>query len=40
MNRIVGIVLVGFGTYLIINVLVDLEAMIILYDDWIEKIKR
>lgn len=40
MNRIVGIVLVGFGTYLIINVLVDLEAVLIIYDDWIEKIKR
>jgi threonine/homoserine/homoserine lactone efflux protein len=40
MNRLVGIVLVGFGTYLIINVLVDLEAMLIIYDNWIEKLKQ
>ena len=33
MNRIVGIVLIGFGTYLIINVLVDLESMITFYRD-------
>jgi threonine/homoserine/homoserine lactone efflux protein len=32
MNRCVGIILIGFGTYLIINVLVDLETMISLYD--------
>ncbi len=40
MNRIVGFVLVGFGTYLIINVLVDLEAMLDIYDVWIEKLKE
>jgi small neutral amino acid transporter SnatA (MarC family) len=40
MNRLVGIVLIGFGTYLIINVLVYLEAMVIIYDDWIEKLKQ
>lgn len=28
MNRIVGIILIGFGTYLIINILVDLETML------------
>lgn len=39
MNRLVGVVLVGFGTYLIVNVLVDLESMLILYDDMIRKFK-
>ncbi|MBN2173726.1 MAG: LysE family transporter [Bacteroidales bacterium] len=33
MNRIVGIVLTGFGTFLIINVLVDLESMILFYKE-------
>jgi threonine/homoserine/homoserine lactone efflux protein len=33
MNRIVGIVLIGFGTYLIINVLVDLERLLLLYKE-------
>jgi len=33
MNRIVGIVLIGFGTYLIINVLVDLERLILFYKE-------
>jgi threonine/homoserine/homoserine lactone efflux protein len=28
MNRIVGIILIGFGTYLIINTLIDLESML------------
>ena len=40
MNRLVGIVLIGFGTYLIINVLVDLEGMLVIYDDWIKKLKK
>ncbi|MCD4746216.1 MAG: LysE family translocator [Bacteroidales bacterium] len=31
MNRIVGILLIAFGAYLIINVLVDLESMIPFY---------
>ena len=31
MNRIVGIVLIGFGTYLVINVFVDMERLIFLY---------
>jgi threonine/homoserine/homoserine lactone efflux protein len=31
MNRIVGIILIGFGTYLIINILIDLESMIAIY---------
>jgi len=34
LNRIVGIVLIGFGTYLIINVLVDMESMILYYKDF------
>jgi len=33
MNRIVGVILTGFGTYLIINVLVDLETMLVLYKE-------
>jgi hypothetical protein len=28
MNRIVGIILIGFGTYLIINIFVDQETML------------
>lgn len=39
MNRLVGIILIGFGTYLIINVLVDLESMLLLYDEYIKKFK-
>ena len=39
LNRLVGTILIGFGTYLIINVLVDLESMLTLYDEWIEKFK-
>ena len=31
MNRIVGIVLIGFGTYLVFNVFVDMERLIFLY---------
>ncbi len=31
MNRIVGIVLIGFGTYLVFNVFVDLERLIYFY---------
>lgn len=31
MNRIVGIVLIGFGTYLVLNVFVDLERLIYFY---------
>lgn len=38
MNRLVGVVLIGFGTYLIINVLVDLERMVILYDEFIKDV--
>lgn len=34
MNRIVGIVLIGFGTYLVINVFVDLERLLYLYKDF------
>jgi len=34
MNRIVGIILIGFGTYLIINVLVDLESMLNYYKEY------
>ena len=34
MNRIVGIILIGFGTYLIINILVDLESMLHYYKDY------
>lgn len=33
MNRIVGVALAGFGTYLIINVIVDLESMLLLYKE-------
>lgn len=33
MNRIVGIVLIGFGTYLVINVFVDLERLMYYYKD-------
>ncbi len=31
MNRVVGIVLIGFGTYLVFNVFVDLERLIYFY---------
>ena len=34
MNRLVGVVLIGFGTYLIINVLVDLESMLAPYREF------
>ncbi len=34
MNRIVGVVLIGFGTYLIINVMVDLESMLSFYKEF------
>jgi threonine/homoserine/homoserine lactone efflux protein len=34
MNRIVGIVLIGFGTYLVINVFVDLERLIYFYREF------
>lgn len=34
MNRIVGVVLIGFGTYLIINILVDLESMLAPYREF------
>lgn len=34
MNRIVGVVLIGFGSYLIINVLVDLEDMLNIYKEF------
>jgi len=37
MNRIVGIILIGFGTYLIINVLVDLESMLNYYKEYFLK---
>lgn len=33
MNKIVGIVLIGFGTYLIINVFVDLERLMYFYKE-------
>ena len=33
MNRIVGIVLIGFGTYLVINVFVDMESLLYYYKD-------
>jgi len=39
LNRLVGVILIGFGTYLIINVLVDLESMMHQYNEWIEKFK-
>lgn len=34
MNRIVGIVLIGFGTYLVINLFVDLERLLYEYMDF------
>ena len=34
MNRIVGIVLIGFGSYLVFNVFVDLERLIYLYREF------
>lgn len=34
MNRIVGIVLIGFGTYLVFNVFVDMERLIYLYREF------
>jgi len=34
MNRLVGVVLIGFGTYLIINVMVDLESMLSFYKEF------
>lgn len=34
MNRLVGVVLIGFGTYLIINVMVDLESMLAPYKEF------
>ena len=37
MNRVVGIILIGFGTYLIINVFVDLESMVTLYKEFFLK---
>jgi threonine/homoserine/homoserine lactone efflux protein len=37
MNRIVGIILIGFGTYLIINTLIDLESMISIYKELFRK---
>ncbi len=37
MNRIVGIILIGFGTYLIINILIDLESMIAIYKELFKK---
>ena len=37
MNRIVGIILIGFGTYLIINILIDLESMITIYKEVFKK---
>lgn len=33
MNRVVGIVLIGFGTYLVINVFVDLERLMYFYKE-------
>jgi len=33
MNRIVGLVLIGFGTYLVINVFVDLERLMYYYKE-------
>lgn len=33
MNRIVGIVLIGFGTYLVINVYVDMDRLLMLYKE-------
>jgi len=33
MNRIVGIVLIGFGTYLVLNVFFDMDRLIELYRD-------
>ncbi len=37
MNRIVGIILIGFGTYLIINLMIDLESMIRIYKELFNK---
>ena len=37
MNRIVGIILIGFGTYLVINILIDLESMIRIYKEVFKK---
>jgi threonine/homoserine/homoserine lactone efflux protein len=37
MNRMVGIILIGFGTYLIINTLIDLESMISIYKELFKK---
>ena len=37
MNRIVGIILIAFGTYLIINLLIDLESMIRIYKELFNK---
>ena len=37
MNRIVGIILIGFGSYLIINTLIDLESMITIYKELFKK---
>jgi len=37
MNRIVGIILIGFGTYLIINIMIDLESMITIYKEVFKK---
>jgi threonine/homoserine/homoserine lactone efflux protein len=37
MNRVVGIILIGFGTYLIINTLIDLESMIAIYKELFKK---
>jgi threonine/homoserine/homoserine lactone efflux protein len=37
MNRIVGIILIGFGTYLIINTLIDLESVITIYKELFKK---
>jgi threonine/homoserine/homoserine lactone efflux protein len=37
MNRIVGIVLIGFGTYLVFNVFVDLERLIYFYREFFQE---
>jgi threonine/homoserine/homoserine lactone efflux protein len=39
MNRLVGIILIAFGTYLIINILIDLESMISIYKEVFKKNK-
>ncbi|MCB0806172.1 MAG: LysE family transporter [Bacteroidales bacterium] len=36
MNHIVGIVLIGFGTYLIINVFIDMESLMYYYKDFFQ----